>query len=175
MTAAEFLQQLDGVRRTSRGWVARCPAHDDRSPSLSIAEGDRGLLMKCWAGCTVKEICAALGVNESDLFFDGPRSPRQRASLPPRPRSVDWRIVSNDQLHRRDAIDWRTARTLAAATGVNLSQLTDQDTDAMLNAVADAYHDRDLADRLEHAAFQLREQGIREERTGYALRHASNS
>src|SRR5215469_4194225 len=33
-----LLEPLHGVRRTTGGWMARCPAHDDRSPSLSITE-----------------------------------------------------------------------------------------------------------------------------------------
>jgi len=175
MTAQDALDRLAGVRpRGASRWFARCPAHADRSPSLSVAVGERGLLLKCFAGCTVKEICAALGFKEADLFFDAPCSPRQRAMLPPRLQPFEWRIVSNEQLHRRDALDLRAARTFAAATGVNISPLTDEETGAMLNAVADAHADCDLADRLEQAAFQLREEGLHEERTRYALRSASN-
>ena len=44
MTAATILDRLDGVRPTGDGrWIARCPAHDDRSPSLSIREAERRL------------------------------------------------------------------------------------------------------------------------------------
>jgi len=171
----DFLNQLGAVRRSSRGWSARCPAHNDRSPSLSVAVGERGLLVKCFAGCTIKEICVALDLNESDLFFDSLRTPRQRTVLPQRLRLFDWRTVSKDQLHRRDALDLRASRTLATATGVDLSPMSDDETNTILNAVADAYADRDFADRLDQAAFQLREQGIREERTRYELRRASNS
>jgi len=156
----DLLNQLGAVRRTSRGWSARCPAHNDRWPSLSVAEGERGLLVKCFAGCTVKEICAALGLTVADLFFDAPRSTRQRALLPPRPSPVDWRIVSKEQLDRRDALDLRAARTLAAAKGVDLSPLTNEETDAMMDVVPDAYSDRELADRLDQAAFETREEGL---------------
>ena len=41
------------AKPNGRGWMARCPAHDDRTPSLSIAQGDDGrVLLKCHAGCT---------------------------------------------------------------------------------------------------------------------------
>ena len=71
MTATELLPLLDGVRpRDSGKWVSRCPAHQDKSPSLTIAEGNRGLLLKCWAGCTLREITGALNVSVKDLFFD---------------------------------------------------------------------------------------------------------
>jgi len=60
-------------------WSARCPAHDDRSPSLQISEGERGLLIRCWAGCTLTAICANLGIELKDLFTDAlDPDPRQR-------------------------------------------------------------------------------------------------
>ena len=64
------LSRLDGATSNSRGqWSARCPAHADRSPSLTIAEGDtRAVLLHCFAGCTVQAIVAALGLEMDDLF-----------------------------------------------------------------------------------------------------------
>jgi hypothetical protein len=63
---ADVLDRLDGVRRTRRGWSARCPSHRDRSPSLSIAEGIRGrLLLHCHAGCEYDAIAAALKLQRS--------------------------------------------------------------------------------------------------------------
>jgi putative DNA primase/helicase len=56
-------------RRSGRGWTARCPAHEDRTPSLSITEtADGKVLMKCWAGCSTESVLAALGLRWSDLF-----------------------------------------------------------------------------------------------------------
>lgn len=53
MTAAELVALL-GARRTGKGWVARCPAHGDRSSSLSTAEGQDGrILLHCHAGCSM--------------------------------------------------------------------------------------------------------------------------
>lgn len=63
------LARLEGVRQTGpTQWVARCPAHSDRSPSLSIADkGDR-LLLHCFVGCEPAEVAAAIGLRLSDLF-----------------------------------------------------------------------------------------------------------
>src|SRR5262249_9995659 len=62
MTLADLLVRLDRVRRCGGGFVACCPAHDDRNPSLSIREVDEGrLLLKCHAGCSHASIIAALG------------------------------------------------------------------------------------------------------------------
>ena len=65
-----LLARLESVRSTGRGrWLARCPAHEDRSPSLSIAEGDDGrTLINCFSGCGAAEIVAAVGLELSDLF-----------------------------------------------------------------------------------------------------------
>ena len=58
-------------RRNGNGWSARCPAHDDRRPSLSVSEGDDGrALVKCFAGCTIDAICNAVGLQAADLFSD---------------------------------------------------------------------------------------------------------
>jgi hypothetical protein len=52
MTLKEGLVHVNRVRRCAGGWIARCPAHDDHTPSLSIRRGDQGkVLFKFLAGC----------------------------------------------------------------------------------------------------------------------------
>jgi hypothetical protein len=68
MKTTEILSRLKGVRHSRRGWIALCPAHEDRSPSLSIREGNGKALLHCFAGCTVEAICVALEIKTSDLF-----------------------------------------------------------------------------------------------------------
>jgi hypothetical protein len=65
-----LLSQLQKVRKTATGeWVACCPAHEDRSPSLSLKDcGDGRLLLHCFGGCAVEEVCLALGLTLSDLM-----------------------------------------------------------------------------------------------------------
>lgn len=72
----EVLDRLDGVRRESAGqWAARCPAHEDRKPSLSISDGlDGRILLHCHAGCETETVLAALGMVPGDLFADAPSS-----------------------------------------------------------------------------------------------------
>jgi putative DNA primase/helicase len=63
------LSMLPDATRSGKGWIAKCPAHDDRKPSLSINTGDDGrTLVKCHAGCTLDAICDALGIGVADLF-----------------------------------------------------------------------------------------------------------
>lgn len=62
LTLEIVLARLDGVRRRGAAqWTARCPAHDDREPSLSVTTGTGGrVLLYCHAGCTFSEIRQAL-------------------------------------------------------------------------------------------------------------------
>jgi hypothetical protein len=70
-----LLSRLDGVRRTGRGWSARCPAHDDHSASLSIAEADDGrVLIHCFAGCAAADVVAAVDLSLAHLFAEKPRA-----------------------------------------------------------------------------------------------------
>jgi len=68
--AAKIIERLQKVRRTGPGrWVACCPAHDDRSPSLAIREAEDGrLLIHCFGGCSVSEVVRALDLELTDLF-----------------------------------------------------------------------------------------------------------
>lgn len=65
-----LLSRLDKVRSTgNRKWQARCPAHEDNSPSLSILEKDDGrILIHCHAQCGGAAVMEALGLSLSDLF-----------------------------------------------------------------------------------------------------------
>lgn len=73
MSAADLLSRLEGVReRAPDRWSARCPAHEDKSPSLSIREieGDRTLVF-CFGGCRPLDVVRAVGLELRDLFHDG--------------------------------------------------------------------------------------------------------
>ncbi len=64
------LSRLDHVRKLSTpGWSARCPAHQDRHPSLSVGVGKEGrVLCHCHAGCPPERVVEALGLTMADLF-----------------------------------------------------------------------------------------------------------
>jgi len=60
MTAEAIARALGG-RKAGGGWTARCPAHDGRTPSLSIRDGDDNMvLVRCHAGCDQVRVIAAL-------------------------------------------------------------------------------------------------------------------
>ena len=71
MSVHDLLSRLDKVRKTGKGlsWVACCPAHKDKNPSMSIAEADDGrILIHCFALCSVEEIIGAVGLEFDALF-----------------------------------------------------------------------------------------------------------
>lgn len=72
MTPDQIAARLDRAKQLSDGrWIARCPAHQDRMPSLSMSERDGTVLIKCHAGCDTGDILAAIGLRWADLFPDG--------------------------------------------------------------------------------------------------------
>lgn len=61
MPSAESIAKALGGRKVGSGWMARCPAHDDREPSLSIRDADDGkVLLHCHAGCDQAAVIEAL-------------------------------------------------------------------------------------------------------------------
>ncbi len=82
-----FLDRLDNVRRNGAGYLAACPAHEDREPSLSVSLGERWVVYHCFAGCDRDEIRRKLGLEWSDLVLDdsppGERKTKRR----------DWRAI----------------------------------------------------------------------------------
>lgn len=73
------LDRLDNVRRSGDGFRSLCPVHDaggKRSGQksvndLRITEGRRGILLWCFAGCSLNEIRLAAGLSWNDLFYEG--------------------------------------------------------------------------------------------------------
>ena len=77
-----ILQRLDKVKKAGNGYQARCPAHDDSGPSLSLLEGDDGrVLLHCFAGCSTAAVVADIGLTMVDLF-PPTGTPRRPPPLP---------------------------------------------------------------------------------------------
>jgi hypothetical protein len=78
--ARAIVERLDGTWRRDKGMCC-CPAHDDRTPSLSVTLGRKAILFHCFAGCSNEDVIAALdrcGVRSRDLF-DGSDSVKAQA------------------------------------------------------------------------------------------------
>jgi hypothetical protein len=70
MSADTLLQHLNKVKQTKPGsWLACCPAHEDKTASLSVRELDDGrILVHCFASCSVEEVLGAVGLTFDALY-----------------------------------------------------------------------------------------------------------
>jgi hypothetical protein len=123
-----LLNRLDGVKDNGRNkWLAKCPAHKDKRPSLSIREADSGaVLVKCWASCEVAEIVSAVGLELSDLFpprenfTDGKSQRRERViTAADGLRLLDFEAdvvcIAADRMARGLTLDTQTNEALTTA------------------------------------------------------------
>ena len=118
------LDKLSKVKATGSGrWVACCPAHNDKSPSLSIRETDDGrVLIHCFGGCDVESVMGAIGLELNDLFPDAPL----QGSKKQRPYSND---VLTCLLHEARIVE------LCANDMLNGAQLSNDDVARLALAV----------------------------------------
>jgi hypothetical protein len=141
MMLAELLPHLENVKPRGSRYLATCPAHADRSPSLQVTEGERGILLKCWAGCSVGEICMSLGLRPAELFFDAlETNPQQRRAAAKR---------RHQQQHAREQQAQQQGLLIDALReadyfvqsrrGLDISGWNDDQLDHELHALADAY------------------------------------
>jgi putative DNA primase/helicase len=99
---ARLLSLLKAVKKKGNGWSARCPAHDDRRPSLSVSEGDDGrALVKCFAGCAAEAIAGAVGLTVRDLMPERESTRQPRRKSPPIARKFDTPNAALAQLERQ--------------------------------------------------------------------------
>jgi hypothetical protein len=90
VTLSEFLSRLHRVRHARGQFVALCPGHEDHQPSLSIAQRDDHILVKCHAGCSTETIVQAVGLTLADLFANATRrdAEPQGVVIPPETTST---------------------------------------------------------------------------------------
>lgn len=102
----KLLSELKGVRLQSPHHAsALCPAHDDRSASLSLTLTADRLLFRCHAGCSFQQITAALQISPQDCF----EAPPQSSSRPPQSKP-------KAELDARGRLRWWSARHQALVT-----------------------------------------------------------
>jgi hypothetical protein len=130
VSAAALLDRLERVKQTGPGrWLARCPAHEDRSPSLSIRELDDGrILLHDFGGCEAADVLAAIGLALSDLFPESlPEHsyPASHSSIPARDLLVilDHEttvavVILNDIVSRRAVQESQVQRLCQAAARI---------------------------------------------------------
>lgn len=98
----EVLDKVKGAVKSGAGWVSLCPAHDDKNPSLSIAEGDGGkVLIRCFAGCDYKDVLKALSMEPKQLFPQAIGKPKSKTEREYRLRNEKGELVAIH--HRSDS------------------------------------------------------------------------
>lgn len=93
-----ILDRLERVRRCGKGYIACCPAHADRSASLSLAEGNDGrTLVHCFAGCSALDVVQSVGLQLADLYPErlSPLDPDHRRELRQYAREANWKAALN--------------------------------------------------------------------------------
>lgn len=70
LTPEAVAKLCEGRKRKGKGWIARCPAHDDKTPSLWIDPGRKATLVHCHTGCSTKDVLEAIGVRMEMLYHD---------------------------------------------------------------------------------------------------------
>ena len=109
--ARAIAQGLTGAKKQGNGWVACCPAHDDRTPSLSIIDGDKGPVWTCRAGCSNAQVTAALKASEIwTVKKSASAAPFQPATPKPKAKPApDWvpMVPPPENAPAPDAREWR--------------------------------------------------------------------
>lgn len=117
------IASLSHVRQQGKGWTARCPAHDDKGPSLSINIGDDGrVLLHCFAGCSTADVVSAVGLTLSDLFerpdWKSETGNLRRPNAIRHSREADWAAALNVLATEAGIVEIAATET---ASGVTLS------------------------------------------------------
>ena len=125
--AARLLDRLDRVKQTAPGrWIARCPAHADKSPSLSIRELDDGrVLVNCFGGCGAIDVLESLGLDWSALFPPGRGEYTASPGIPARDlialiseETTVVAIIAADMLEQRSVTEATWQRLAQAANRI---------------------------------------------------------
>ncbi|MDH5327989.1 MAG: phage/plasmid primase, P4 family [Gammaproteobacteria bacterium] len=103
MRTEEIAERLN-ARRCGTYWMARCPAHDDKNPSLKISEGENGnTLAHCFAGCAFGEVVDSsrvYGIEPGDFY--GKSLDGERPRVPPKQleRAKTIKVIADSDRER---------------------------------------------------------------------------
>lgn len=130
------LSRLERVRKAGAGWSARCPAHQDKTASLSVTSGTDGkLLVHCFAGCSVHNVVAAIGLTVNDLFAQ-----RLKDTSPEARRELQGLALRSQLRACANVLDHESGVVLIAAGDLHQGRvLTDADH-ARLALAVDRIH-----------------------------------
>ena len=82
MNAAEIAAALGAPCRAGPWWRCRCPVHGSLGATLALRDGERGLIVKCFAGCDARDVLAEL---RRCHMLAGPADGTRSVPLAPQP------------------------------------------------------------------------------------------
>jgi hypothetical protein len=95
----DILPRLDRVKPTGQDkWLSRCPAHDDKNPSLSVAWRNGAWLIHCFSGCDTAAVLAAIGLEYADIMPERDRNSTPIKKNVPFTSSDALRALSHEAL-----------------------------------------------------------------------------
>lgn len=94
MNISDIADLFERVRKLGDGrYMARCPAHEDSSPSLSMRQSGDRVLVHCHAGCTFQQISDAVGLSPREWFSDSEQDASKRVA--PKVVSIERQAFRN--------------------------------------------------------------------------------
>lgn len=119
------ISRLQKVRKNGKDYLACCPAHEDRSPSLTIAEKEDGrVLIHCFAGCSPDEVLGAIGLELKDVMPENLGFHRRKPSrVPFNARDVLSAVRTDMTVFLVLAKDMQGGKTLTAAETLLMAKL----------------------------------------------------
>jgi hypothetical protein len=148
MTAQAMAEMLGARRASADRWQARCPAHQDRSPSLTITDTREGtILIRCWAGCRTADVLSAVGLSFKDLFAGPPPSPEALREATARQQAQEARARAR-----------RFAHGQACDRLMKLERIVDELGAQLMRLPEGHPNERELG-RLFHSATQMLHEG----------------
>ena len=122
MKLEQLLGSLTKLKKTGPDrWVACCPAHDDKGPSLAIKVNDKTVMLHCFAGCSTEAVLDAIGMTFSDLY------PDHQEHIKPQ------RINPNDALR---CIAYESMVAAASMGTMRQRELTPEESERLIRASA---------------------------------------
>lgn len=98
MSIERILDRLEGVRRNGKRYEAKCPAHEDKSPSLSVEELGNKVLIHCFAGCDTSEVMRAINLEMKDLFTDSGMSISEKIAYKREKEKQKYKDIFNGEM-----------------------------------------------------------------------------
>ena len=138
MAIQDVLNRLNKVRKTgANSWIASCPHHEDRSPSLTLSEPEPGkILIHCFAGCPPNDVLASIGITFDDLFPERLKNSK-RKRIPVNPYDALRAVSSEILVARIITARWAAGEPMTEAERQRLGQAASR-----IAAAEDVIHGR---------------------------------